>query len=256
VSGMRYVIYLRVSTDQQADSGAGLEIQEQACRAWLRAQRHRLAGVHSDAGRSGASDVGDRPGLAAAVALLVDDRADGLLVYRLDRLARDLVLQEQLLAEFHRKGKELRSCSPSEDASLIHDPDDPTRALTRQILGSVAQYERAMIRLRLKAGRARKALDGGYIGGTPPYGWAAVRGELVKVTSEQAVIRSMQRMRAKGLSYRQIAARLQEDGIASRAGHKLWRPATIMAILDRNQPRKIVAGNVVTPSPELAEVSA
>lgn len=253
---MRYVIYLRVSTDQQADSGAGLDIQEQACRAWLRAQRHRLAGVQSDAGRSGTLDIGDRPGLASAMALLLDDRADGLVVYRLDRLARDLVLQEQLLAAFHAKGKELRSCSPTEDASLIHDPDDPTRALTRQILGSVAQYERAMIRLRLKAGRARKALDGGYVGGTPPYGFAAVRGELVKVASEQATIRVMLRLRGRGLSLQQIADRLEADGIRSRASHKKWRKSTIDAILKRNQPRKMVAGNVVDPSPELVGVSA
>jgi DNA invertase Pin-like site-specific DNA recombinase len=187
---VRYVIYLRVSTDQQADAGQGLDIQEQACRAWLRAQRHRLAGVYTDAGRSGTSDIADRPGLAAAAALLVDDRADGLLVYRLDRLARDVVLQEQLLAELHRQGKELRSCSPAEDANLVHDPDDPTRALVRRILGSIAAYERDVIRLRLKAGRARKLLHGGYAGGAPPYGYAAVRGELVKIPGEQLGIRA------------------------------------------------------------------
>jgi hypothetical protein len=39
-------------------------------------------------------------------------------------------------------GKELRSCSPTEDANLVHDPDDPTRALVRRILGSIATYER------------------------------------------------------------------------------------------------------------------
>lgn len=249
----RYVAYLRVSTNAQADDGAGLEIQEQACRAWLRQHRHRLAAVQFDAGRSGAADIGDRPGLTAAAGMLVDDKADGLLVYRLDRLARDVVLQEQLLAELHKKGKELRSCSATEDASLIHDPDDPARALTRQILGSVAQYERAMTRLRLRAGRAAKAMAGGYVGGTPPYGWAALRGELVKVESEQAVIRRMARMRARGLSYRAICAALTADGVKPRRS-SVWRPATVLDILDRHaRPRRAIAA---APVVDLEEVGA
>jgi DNA invertase Pin-like site-specific DNA recombinase len=54
------------------------------------------------------------------------------------------------------------------------------------MLGSIAQYEREVIRLRLMAGRARKKLEGGYAGGGPPYGWAAVRGELVKVPASSS----------------------------------------------------------------------
>jgi len=256
VSAVRYVVYLRVSTDQQADSGHGLDVQEQACRSWLRAHRHRLIRVYTDAGRSGSVDIGDRPGLAGALGELVDDRADALLVFRLDRLARDLVLQEQLLAQLHRLGKELRSCSATEDANLLHDPDDPARALTRQILGSIAQYERAMIRLRLKAGKARKALEGGYVGGAPPFGWAAVRGELVKVPGEQLGIRAMLKMRAAGLSYRQIAARLEGMGVPSRAPSKKWRPDTIREILLREEARKRPARNGALPSPELVGVTA
>jgi DNA invertase Pin-like site-specific DNA recombinase len=252
---MRYVIYLRVSTDQQADSGQGLEIQEQACRAWLRAGRHRLAGVYTDAGLSGSLDIGDRPGLTAATAMLADDRADGMLVYRLDRLARELLLQETLLAEMHRRGKELHSCSPTEDANLVDDPDDPQRAFVRRMLGSVAQFERDLIRLRLRAGRARKALSGGYAGGAPSYGWAAVRGELVKVPGEQSAIRGMARMRDRGASYREIVAWLEGQGIRSRASHGKWRPDTVRGILLREKARKAPAENGVYHAPELAEVT-
>src|SRR5437868_2256221 len=169
----RFVVYLRVSTDQQADTGQGLDIQEEACRRWLQQGRHRLVEVCTDAGRSGGADVGHRPGLARALALVGADRADGVLVHRLDRLARDLVLQEQLLAEMHRRGKELASVDRTEHASLTYAPDDPTRALVRLMLGSIAQYEREVIRLRLMAGRARKQLGGGYAGGAPAYGYAA-----------------------------------------------------------------------------------
>jgi DNA invertase Pin-like site-specific DNA recombinase len=255
VSAVRYVVYLRVSTDQQADTGRGLEVQEQACRAWLRG-KHRLTRIYTDAGRSGSADIGDRPGLAGALGELVDDRADALLVYRLDRLARDLVLQEQLLAQLHKLGKELRSCSPTEDANLLHDPDDPARALTRQILGSIAQYERSMIRLRLKAGKARKALEGGYIGGAPPYGYAAVRGQLVPLPDEQKALKLMCRLVDRGTSYRGVVAELERRGIPSRAPSRKWLPNTIWLIVNREKAKKQSAKNGATPSPELVGVSA
>jgi DNA invertase Pin-like site-specific DNA recombinase len=253
---MRYVIYLRVSTDQQADTGQGLEIQEAACRKWLREGRHRLVEVCSDAGRSGGADVGHRPGLARALALVGADRADGVVVHRLDRLARDLVLQEQLLAELHRRGKALSSVDLTENASLIYSPDDPTRALVRRMLGSIAQYEREVIRLRLMAGRARKKLDGGYTGGAPPYGFAAVRGELVKLPAEQATLRKIRRLRDGGLSYREIVAELERQGFRSRAPHGRWRPGTVRDICLRSELRRTPAPNVVIDSSELAEVTA
>jgi len=253
---MRYAVYLRVSTDGQADDGQGLAIQEAACREWLRRGRHRLVEVCCDAGKSGGADVGHRPGLARALALVAADRADGVLVHRLDRLARDLVLQEQLLAELHRRGKDLASVDPTEHASLTYSPDDPTRALVRRMLGSIAQYEREVIRLRLMAGRARKKLDGGYAGGAPPYGFAAVRGDLVKLQSEQPALRAMRRLRARGLSYREIAAALEAEGFPSRAAHGKWRPDTIRAILMREESRKTPRRNGVYHSPELAEASA
>ena len=257
---MRYVVYLRVSTDTQADNGQGLAIQEAACRSWLRSGRHRLVEVCSDAGLSGSADVGHRPGLARALALVGADRADGVLVHRLDRLARDLVLQEQLLAELHRRGKHLSSVDLTENASLLYSPDDPTRALVRRMLGSIAQYEREVIRLRLIAGQTRKRLDGRYACGGPPYGWVAVRGELVKVPAEQSAIRLMRRLRRDGASYRAIAAELERKGIqARRTANGKWRPGTIRDILMRDELTRPPVENGADPaplSPELAEVSA
>lgn len=254
---MRYVVYLRVSTESQADTGHGLEIQEQACRAWLRSKRHRLVEVCTDAGRSGTADLAHRPGLARALALVGAERADGVLVYRLDRLARDVILQEQILAELHRRGRELHSCSSAEDDNLADTPDDPTRALVRRILGAVAAHERDVIRLRLKAGRTRKEMLGGYAGGPPPYGWAAVRGELVKVPGEQLVIRMIRKLRdEQHKSYREIGAHLEGLGIRSRASHGKWRPDTIRGILTRNRMQAPPVKNAATPSVELEEVSA
>lgn len=253
---VRYVLYLRVSTESQADGGFGLQVQEETGRQWLRSGRHRLVEVCTDAGRSGTLDVGERAGLARALALVAADRADGIVVHRLDRLARDVILQEQLLAELHRLGKELRSCSPAEDENLAHTPDDPTRALVRRILGSIATYEREVIRLRLRSGRVRKQLAGGYVGGPPPYGWAAVRGDLIPVPDEQRTIRLIRRLRADGRSYRAICAELERRGVPSRARHHKWRPATVCDIYARAEMRRAAGRNSALPSPDVVEVTA
>jgi DNA invertase Pin-like site-specific DNA recombinase len=109
--------------------------------------------------------LGSRTGLANALTLLRSNNADGITVYRLDRLARDLIIQEQLLAEARQHGWHVFSTSTSVAAYLEDDPGDPSRKMIRQVLGAVAEYERSMIALRLRSGRARKAQRGGFAGG-------------------------------------------------------------------------------------------
>lgn len=136
--------YVRVSTDRQVDAGAGLEVQRRAVRAWCRAEGHRLVDLVADAGVSGT--LADRPALAEALVLLREGKAQGLVVHRLDRLARDLVVQEQLLAEVWRMGATVSSTAAGEDAYLRDDPGDPSRRLIRQVptagvIGAVSDYE-------------------------------------------------------------------------------------------------------------------
>ena len=231
----RLVAYIRVSTDKQADEGLGLEIQEHAIREWARAQKARVVHVARDEGRSGNAEVIDRPGLAEALGYLRDGRADALVVYRLDRLARDLIPQEVLRSEILRMGGELRSTSSVEDLHLREDPTDPTGQLVRRILGAIAEYERAMIRLRMDAGKARKRDAGGYVGGQPPYGWSGHAGELVAVPREQETLARMKRWRRAGWSYQRIADTLNSEGIPSRRG--TWHRAAIARILARRGPR-------------------
>ncbi|MDP9387297.1 MAG: recombinase family protein [Actinomycetota bacterium] len=147
---MRVVGYVRVSTDRQVEDGAGLEVQWRAVRAWCRAHGHRLVALVADEGVSGT--LADRPALAEALALLREGTARGLVVHRLDRLARDLIVQEQLLAELWRMDTTVSSTSSAQDAYLSDDPADPSRRLIRQVLGAVSDYERAMVRLRSPRG--------------------------------------------------------------------------------------------------------
>ncbi len=85
----------------------------------------------------GGNGLDAREALPDAVAEVREHRATGLVVYRLDRLARDLILQETLLAEIANLGGRVFSTIPGEQDVIEDDPDDPSRRLIRQVLGAV-----------------------------------------------------------------------------------------------------------------------
>jgi DNA invertase Pin-like site-specific DNA recombinase len=228
---MRVVGYLRVSTDRQAEKGLGLEIQEAAIRAFAKAHHHRLVAVYRDEGQSGSNGLDTRIGLAEALAAIRDDQGQALVVYRLDRLARDLVLQEQLLAEVWRMGADVLSTAGGEQ-DLRDDPEDPSRRMIRQILGAVSEYERAMIALRLRRGRAAKAARGGFAYGSPPYGHRADSRALVPDEHEQAAIARAFELHAAGASLRQIGVTLEAEGHAPKRGSR-WHPTAVARVLKR-----------------------
>lgn len=230
---MRIVGYLRVSTDKQAERGHGLDIQERAIRAWCKREGHKLAALYRDEGISG-TKLAERVGLADALAQLSGKQAAGIVVYRLDRLARDLVVQEQILADVRRYGAQAFSTSDSEAGFLVDTPDDPSRKLIRQILGSVAEYERSMVSLRLAAGRRRKADKGGFAYGSPSYGQQAQGGELVDDTAEQAALARIRELHAQGESLRSIGATLTAEGHKpKRSKTGTWHPQSLSRIVAR-----------------------
>jgi DNA invertase Pin-like site-specific DNA recombinase len=231
---VRLVAYLRVSTDRQAEEGLGLEVQEQAIRSWAKGEGHRVVLWCSDEGVSGSNGLEDRVALSDALQALRDRRAVGLLVYRLDRLARDLMIQEQLLAEIRRMNAKVFSTSKGEDAYLVDDPDDPSRRFIRQVLGAVSEYERAMISLRLRSGRRRKAATGGFAYGSPPMGFRAEGRELVPDEGERAAVAKIVALRSEGRSLRAIAEVLDREGIVSKRGGR-WHPQTVRRVLERGE---------------------
>jgi DNA invertase Pin-like site-specific DNA recombinase len=149
------------------------------------------------------------------------------VVYRLDRLARDLLLQETIHARLEAGGSTVLSVSEP-----AVEGDDATRTLVRQLLGGIAQYERAVIRGRMMAGKAAKLAKGGYGGGRPAYGFKAEGKELVPNAAEGALLRQVTLMRGRGDSYRNIASELTRTGLRPRSGGE-WNPNQIRRIAQR-----------------------
>lgn len=230
---LRLVGYLRVSTDRQAEEGLGLEIQEQAIRKWAKANGHKIVGVHRDEGVSGSNGIDSREALPDAFADIRRGWASGIVVARLDRLARDLIVQETLLAEVRRLGGEMFSSVPGESAYLGDDPDDPSRKLIRQVLGAVAEYDRAMTVLRLKSGRRRKAEKGGFAYGAPAFGYEAHDGALVPLGAEQVTIGRVRDLCAAEASIREIARILTAEGHRTKRGGTRWHPTTVARLVAR-----------------------
>jgi DNA invertase Pin-like site-specific DNA recombinase len=222
---MKVTAYLRTSTESQEE---GLQTQRAEIKRWAKANGHTITDWFTDEGKSGSNGLESRLGLAGALA----SHPEALVVYKLDRLARDLVIQETVLGQAKRQGTRVFSTLATEDAYLEDDPKDPTRKLIRQVLGAVADYDRAMIRLRMEAGANRKKAAGGYAGGGIPYGYRSQDGHLVRYPEEAKALALMKRLQGEGKSLREIARELDARGLAPRKG-STWHPYSVNRILSR-----------------------
>jgi DNA invertase Pin-like site-specific DNA recombinase len=228
---MKLVAYLRVSTERQAEEGLGLDVQARAIRRWARDNDHHVVLVTRDEGLSGSNGIDTRVGLHDALAAVKHLIADGLVVYRLDRLARKLTVQEATLAKVWDLGGTVFAVDLGEIPR--DDPDDPMKTALRQMVGVFAQLERGMIAARLRSGRVLKAERGGYAGfGSPPYGTRAIDGELASDPVEQAAIERALTLRASGTSLRAIAEILMTEGYLPRRSDR-WHPETLRRMLSR-----------------------
>jgi DNA invertase Pin-like site-specific DNA recombinase len=117
------------------------------------------------------------------------------------------------------------------------------RTFLRLVVGSAAQLDRALIVKRLRGGRMAKAAAGGYVAGSPRYGWRAESGELVENPEEQAVIARMVEMRSSKMTMNAIAATLNSDAVPAKRGG-IWRADAEARVLDpkaRDLARRRVA---------------
>ncbi len=146
----RAAIYVRVSTADQETALQEYELR-QFCenRGWTHV-------AYRDKGQSGAKN--DRPALTAMMNDLRRRKIDVVVVWALDRLARSLKQLLGIAEECRAVGADLVSLRQNVDTTL------PAGRLTFQVLGAVAEFEREMLRERVKAGMAEARCSGKHIG--------------------------------------------------------------------------------------------
>ena len=217
--------YTRVSTNDQAESGAGLAAQAAAINAYATKAGQVIAGTFTDAGISGAAGLEDRPGLMAAVSCL--RRGDVLVIAKRDRLGRDQMAVLMIEKAITRKGATIIS------ADGVGNGDDAGSVFMRQVIDAAACYERNLIKARTKAALAAKR-KAGQVTGEVPFGWTVGDdGNLIAVDAEQRVLGIIKELRQAGVSLRRIANILTDAGYLTKKGRAAWTHTTIKSILER-----------------------
>ena len=222
------ILYIRVSTEEQAAEGVSVEAQQAKLAAWCLANDYQVLQVFTDAGLSG-SRADNRPGLQSALALASQTGA-AVVVYSLSRLARStkdtIVIGEQL----DKAGADLVSLSEKIDTTSA------AGKMIFRMLAVMAEFERDQISERTTMALAHKKSKGERVG-TIPYGFdlAADGIALVRNEAEQAVIAQLTVLRAAGESYRAIAAELEVRGILTKTGRAKWDHKTVRNLLAANQ---------------------
>ncbi len=147
--------YIRVSGKGQIN-GDGFARQENAINDYARAKGFEVARIYKEKGVSGT--IKNRPALTdMMISLMQNGRGiHTVIIERIDRLARDLMVQETILDDMNKSGVSIISVT---DGDLLEK--DPTRKLVRQVLGAIAEYDKEMTVQKLRAARNRKkALTG------------------------------------------------------------------------------------------------
>lgn len=214
---MNAYAYLRVSTRGQVD-GDGFPRQALACDAYAAANGLRILRTFQEEGVCGASELDNRPALQELYAAIATSEVRTIVIERLDRLARDLMVQETIISDLRKNGITLISTAEPDLCS-----DDPSRKLIRQIFGAIAEYDRAMVVMKLRGARQRKRARDGRCEGRKPFG---------HTHDEAVVLSNMIRLRAKGHKHSTIASILNADQIPARSGG-FWHGGTVSKILGR-----------------------
>ena len=176
-------IYTRVSTAAQVE-GYSLDAQLEALREYADYRDLQIVGEYCDAGKSG-KDIKGRPEFQQMMDDVISqkDEIAFVLVFKLSRFGRnaaDILKSLQILNDF---GIDLVSVNESIDSSTQGG------RLTLAILSAVAEMERENISVQFMSGKLQKAINGGWSGGTIPYGYRNIDRSLVPDAYEAEVIR-------------------------------------------------------------------
>lgn len=223
--------YLRVSTEQQAQEGISLDAQRAKIRAYCLAQDIELVAVYADEGVSAKSLR--RPGLQRALRMLTDEKADALIVAKLDRLSRN-VKDMAIVCEFYfQEGRPWCLLSVSD----LIDTRSAAGKLVLNVIMSAAQWEHDAMSERTQAAMAELRRQGVALGGAP-YGWRYApspdetgRRPLVEVPEEQHGIRRICELYDADLCIHDMCRALEAEGIPSRC--RCWHRRTIYRVLER-----------------------
>ena len=240
---LKLVGYCRVSTANQKEEGT-IKLQEDALKEYCKKEEHKLIEIFKDNGVSGGNGLEERKGLPELLTYLEDHSdIDCVLIHKLDRLARDLYIQEYFIKKLEKLKVNLYSIQEPDLGS-----DDPIRKAFRQFMGVVSELEKNFITMRLSTGRRGKAKKGDHASSIAPLGYelhrkilsnGKIETSLEKNEEEAETVRWIFDLRKKGSSLADIAEILNFNEEPTKLGGQ-WFASTIHYILNNPLYKGIV----------------
>jgi DNA invertase Pin-like site-specific DNA recombinase len=207
------IAYIRVSTEEQTSSGAGLEAQRATIETECQRRDWQTVEIIEDAGYS-AKNL-RRPGIQTALHRLQRGEADALMVAKLDRLSRSMLDFTAVMAKASKEGWAVVALDCAVDTTT------PAGEMMANVLATFAQFERKLIGQRTKDGLAVKRANGVQLGRR--------RSPTVSDTVRSRIV-----LEASTRSYAAIARALNAEGVPTAHGGARWHAQTVrrMALLE------------------------
>ena len=219
--------YMRTSSAANVGPDKDSEARQRAAiEAFAKRGGYTIAASFYDAAVSGADAIHARPGFRALLDRIAGNGVRAIIVESPDRFARDLAVQ----LTGHDLLKSMGIALIPASAPDFFTEDTPTAVMVRQILGAVAQFEKASLVAKLKAARDRKRKETGRCGGRVSH--IEAKPEVVKLA------RSLRRRKPKGgqMSLRAIASELAAQGHVNEHGRP-FNPKSVLAMLQKGAMR-------------------
>lgn len=217
-------IYLRVSSRSKVD-GDGFPRQRETVTRYAESHSIDILTEFRDEGVSGTKEAFERDGLTDLLVALKANGVKLVLVERADRLARDLMVSEILLAEFRKLG--VRVVAADSGTELTVEDSEPSKVLIRQILACVAQFEKSVIVQKLRGAKQRikRANPDRRVDGRIPYNESnpALVGRIVELRRKR---------QGNHLSFDKIAETLNAEGFKPNFGKRFYG-STVQGIFKR-----------------------
>jgi site-specific DNA recombinase len=214
----RIAAYIRVSTEDQAESGLGLEAQRSQVLAMAQVKNWDTPVIYEDAGVTGTKDITTRPKGAELVEAIQAGEVDALIIPALDRVARRAIWILSFADLCREYDVSLVSCKESLDTST------PTGMFVLNIMAAVAQLERDTISSRTKAALAVRGQKDGEKGGKLPYGYIRTLDGIAIDEEAAQIVKRIFALHRRGRTLRDIAAQVSSE-------KKVWRHSSIAEIL-------------------------
>ena len=226
--------YCRVSSYQQAANVRdGYKRQAEAIKAYAKKHNVEIVEIFKE-DISGTRDETERPVFQQMVSTILANGVRMIIVESLDRLARSVSIQDQLLIYLASKNIDLINAQTELNVTQDYQADPMRRAMV-QMQGIFAELDKNQIVLRLRLARERKKARGEK--GDGRYGYRDTREGRITVRRVQALLRKPKHGRRRTL--RQVAEILNAEGVPT-LGNKPWTPQHVQQIVRKPKPHRTI----------------